>query len=579
MSRFHSVLYSQRSFTGGVHVRKSSQILGGSRSVSFISASANNIQPDISADSEFFRFTPQNMLVQIDDILKSLPFGKLQKFVIFMHFLMFSTTSFIVYNYCFLLMMPTYLCTYQDPINPTKTFQEVCQREQFCSADVLPRPLSWEVDQTSRFSLNNWITVLDMHCSSSFEIGLFGSLYFAGYLFSCAIFPPLSDKFGRKIFTIGVCFVQLIALAAMLFIPNIMVYYLVNAIIGASQPLKAMIAYTHLMEWSHGYESITSGILFCYDGALFVLCPLMLLFISNNTQMFVWIALILNLVAIVIFFLFYFPESPVFLLDQGRYEEFNSVIQKLYDSNKVNDETQVKLNNLIARFKSQKTERLESRKQQNQEQSKGIMQLIKSDPSILYNLILMIMNWCAASFTFYLLSFFIKYMPGDIFVNSIVSGLCCFSLLMEGPIQKKLSTKVGQSISFALGLIAAVGICFFDKHTNQVVLYSLVLLIAKSGAELAFAFVTLIHLELFPTSFLVTSYGICNIFCRMVTMFAPIVAEIPNPMVPLTFLIGLNLVGVVGSIILKTRKLQQQNEQQNTDELLNKQQNKSQQQE
>jgi hypothetical protein len=97
-------------------------------------------------------------------------------------------------------------------------------------------------------------------------------------------------------------------------------------------------------------------------------------------------------------------------------------------------------------------------------------------------------------------------------------------------------------------------ICFFDKHTNQIVLYSLVLLVAKSGAELAFAFVTLIHLELFPTNFLVTSYGICNIVCRMVTMFAPIVAEVSNPLVPLSFLVGLNLMGVLGSVVLKKKK-------------------------
>ena len=151
-----------------------------------------------------------------------------------MHFLMFSTTSFVVYNYCFLLMMPQYLCSYPDPNDPTKTIQSSCTRDQFCSADVLGKPSSWEVDWTNRFSLNNWISILDMHCSSSFEIGLFGSLFFAGYLLSCAIFPPLSDKFGRKIFTVGVCFVQAIAFALMIFMPNTFVYYLMNAVIGAT---------------------------------------------------------------------------------------------------------------------------------------------------------------------------------------------------------------------------------------------------------------------------------------------------------------------------------------------------------
>ena len=180
--------------------------------------------------------------------------------------------------------------------------------------------------------------------------------------------------------------------------------------------------------------------------------------------------------------------------------------------------------------------------------------MLKSDWTIVYNLFFMMLNWSCASFTFYLLNFYVKYMPGDIFVNSIVSGISCFIVLIEGPLQHKFSSKIGQAFSFSLGLISAIMICFFDRETNQIVLYSLVLLIAKSGAELAFAFVTLIHLELFPTSFLVTSYGICNIFCRLATMFAPIVAEIPNSSVPLSFLLGLNLMGVVASLVLKKKR-------------------------
>lgn len=99
-----------------------------------------------------------------------------------------------------------------------------------------------------------------------------------------------------------------------------------------------MIAYTHLMEWSHGYESLISGVLFAYDGAFFIICPLILLLITYNTQIFVWIALALNLIAIILFAFVYFPESPVFLLDSGRFEEFNLVIRKLYTFNNVGEE-------------------------------------------------------------------------------------------------------------------------------------------------------------------------------------------------------------------------------------------------
>lgn len=88
-----------------------------------------------------------------------------------------------------------------------------------------------------------------------------------------------------------------------------------NILLGVSAPLKSMIAYTHMMEWVHGYESLISGILFTLDGFIFVLCPIMLLYISIDTNMFVWVGLGINVVALIVFAIFYFPESPVFLLD------------------------------------------------------------------------------------------------------------------------------------------------------------------------------------------------------------------------------------------------------------------------
>jgi hypothetical protein len=123
-----------------------------------------------------------------------------------------------------------------------------------------------------------------------------------------------------------------------------------------------MIAYTHLMEWSHGYESLVSGILFAFDGAIFIYSPIILLAITYNTQVFLWIAFVLNVIAVILFAFFYFPESPVFLLDQGKFEDFNLLNQKLCAINKPSEESKIKFNNLFARYKSQKTERLESRK-------------------------------------------------------------------------------------------------------------------------------------------------------------------------------------------------------------------------
>jgi hypothetical protein len=60
------------------------------------------------------------------------------------------------------------------------------------------------------------------------------------------------------------------------------------------------------------------------------------------------------------------------------------------------------------------------------------MKRIFGDMLLVHNLCMMILVWISASFTFYLLNFFVKYMPGDIYFNSVISGLSCFAMLIEG---------------------------------------------------------------------------------------------------------------------------------------------------
>ena len=68
-------------------------------------------------------------------------------------------------------------------------------------------------------------------------------------------------------------------------------------------------------------------------------------------------------------------------------------------------------------------------------EKKGIIAELKGDHIMVFNLAMMLVAWGSASFSFYLLNFFIKYMPGDIYINSIISGLSCFAMLLEGPMQ------------------------------------------------------------------------------------------------------------------------------------------------
>ena len=47
--------------------------------------------------------------------------------------------------------------------------------------------------------IENWVEKYDLTCESKFKIGLFGSCFFVGVVSTLLVYPPLSDKYGRKI--------------------------------------------------------------------------------------------------------------------------------------------------------------------------------------------------------------------------------------------------------------------------------------------------------------------------------------------------------------------------------------------
>ena len=146
--------------------------------------------------------------------MRALPFGKFHTILIVIHVILYISSSFTIYNMGFLQMIPAYQCSVPQTGNSSSplVFQS-CTREEMCllkeqqasnnqDPDILQRRAIPDWSQTR--SLQNWITWLDLDCVSGVTIGLFGTLYFAGFLISSLAFSPMSDKYGRKIvFLIG----------------------------------------------------------------------------------------------------------------------------------------------------------------------------------------------------------------------------------------------------------------------------------------------------------------------------------------------------------------------------------------
>ena len=79
----------------------------------------------------------------------------------------------------------------------------------------------------------------------------------------------------------------------------------------------------------------------------------------------------------------------------------------------------------------------------------------------------MTISWCCVSFAFFNLSFFIKYLPGDIYENQAVSGLSAFAFLFAGPMSRRLDNKITLTISFFLAFIASMVMFIIMQLSSQ----------------------------------------------------------------------------------------------------------------
>jgi hypothetical protein len=89
--------------------------------------------------------------------------------------------------------------------------------------------------------------------------------------------------------------------------------------------MKAIVAYSHLMEFIPGRVSSFSGIMLFFDGMVLVVSPVILKLISKNTDVLLYVPLSINLGALIIFAIFYIPESTKYLLEKGRFEEAKEI--------------------------------------------------------------------------------------------------------------------------------------------------------------------------------------------------------------------------------------------------------------
>ena len=177
----------------------------------------------------------------------------------------------------------------------------------------------------------------------------------------------------------------------------------------------------------------------------------------------------------------------------------------------------------------------------------SLFALVKNT-TYLINLVLMSVVWASSTFTYYMVGFYIKYIPGDIYTMVIVSStaelVACF---LSGILSTLLGTKKCLFVSFLCGGVFGVALVFIPPSMNMVIISCLML--TKLGVSSAFNLCFLVTAEYFPTMYSSSVFGACNVFARVMAIFAPLIAEVPAP-VPMMVYACFCFLSMVGTTML-----------------------------
>lgn len=142
----------------------------------------------------------------------------------------------------------------------------------------------------------------------------------------------------------------------------------------------------------------------------------------------------------------------------------------------------------------------------------------------------------ACQFNYYLITFNIKYLPGNIFMNQIISGVSEISFFITSlSLYRKLGLKRSMVLGFSFSILGAIPLIFVSNGSEAV---PAMILLAKSGTAYILNICYLAFSLLFPPIFSQTAFGISKLIARIATIFSPLVAEIgaPIPMIIVTIL-------------------------------------------
>uniref|UniRef100_A0A8B9G7F9 Major facilitator superfamily (MFS) profile domain-containing protein n=1 Tax=Amazona collaria TaxID=241587 RepID=A0A8B9G7F9_9PSIT len=350
------------------------------------------------------------------------------------------------------------------------------------------------------------VTEWNLVCEDDWKVPLTTSLFFVGVLIGSFISGQLSDRFGRKSILFLTMAVQTAFSFMQIFSISWEMFTVLFLIVGMGQISNYVVAFilgTEILGKSVRIIFSTLGI--CIFFAIgYMLLPLFAYFIRD------WRMLLLALTIPGLFCIplwWVIPESPRWLISQGRFQEAEDIIRKAAKTNGITAPDVI--------LHPSDLQDLDSQKQQTY----TILDLVRTR-NILTITIMSVIIWMIISVGYFGLSLDTPNLHGDVYVN------CFLSAVIEVPayiiswlLLRNLPRRYSMAAALFLGGCVLLFIQLVPSHIRA--LSILLVMLGKFGITSAFSIVYVYTAELYPTVVRNMGVGASSMASRLGSILSP----------------------------------------------------------
>jgi len=386
-----------------------------------------------------------------------------------------------------------------------------------------------------QYGVDSIVYEWNLVCDDTWKLSTIQGSYMGGVFVGCMVWGWASDKFGRRLTMLVAAVIQVVSSILAAFSPNYIIFIFLRFLIAFSVSGVfecGFVLVTEICGPSYRtYFGILTQFPFGWGAALL---PVIAYFIRQWQHLQLAISVPCILLGI---FYWTIPESPRWLMAEGRFDEALHILKNGAKTNKKqlppDDELMEMLKAISADEEDSKEEKVEvelTTAQKIYAIFDEIFVLIKT-PEMRKRTLNIFFSWLIVAMVYYGLSLNSKNLGGDRYLNGFLSGFVEVpAVVVIIPLLSRLGRVKCYSGTFIAGGICCCLVALVTSLTNKegwaVALSVAIGIVGKFLISMTFAIAYLYTAELFPTKVRNLAVGLASTFARIGSISAPYIVDL-----------------------------------------------------